>query len=371
MDKYDPNRDLTEQNGTGTGELQSENNSHELTATNFYRELVQFAIFVGVTLFPIYLTFHSMTLEVQHFIAKQVEPVKDYSGNIVSYIVDKDFARAVVVIAFFIVFTTLFFIRHSLKRRGAQNTYDSGNIALIEEGALEAKNDEVNRLKSRIHKDMVILRTIHNQVYDDNKPRLNYASSKGIYYVNANGDLKVHKNIVLKADDKEGPFWSYYATGDNYSLPMETIDELKFSVLAEEKETDLVYLPLEDEPLKKKIAVYFLPLLKPGDTRAFKLYYEWPGNFLKLINTGSIFYDWQNRSYSSDAVGDFYAEWIFEESLGEVACQNTGSKPAGLDLIRADEKSPCRWIFHGKNMPLGNTPLELTFWIAGPRKDAK
>lgn len=365
MDNYDPNRDLREQKTPDNCEPPTEPKD-PLSATNFYKEFVQFAVFVGVTLFPIYVFFSDMTNKVQEFILGFVRPVK-HGDILVSYALDRTFAQGVVVILFLLTFTVIFFARHALRARNRNNFTSSEPLALIDRNLITEKNEEIYRLKARLNKDMIVLRTIHNQVYDEGRARLNYESIKGIYYVNANGDLKVHKSIVLKADEKEGPFWTYFASGDEYSTPIENLEELGLSIIADAHKTDLLYLPLEDEPLKKKVAVYFLPLLKPAETRAFKLYYEWPGNFLKLIKTGSVSYDWQSRPHSPEAAGDFYAEWIFDEALGEVACQNTGSKPAGLELIRTDEKSPCRWIFHGQQIPFGGTPLELTFWISEPK----
>ncbi len=371
MDERNANQNVGPTHSPNQHQYQISRSPNPVTVKTFYRELVEFAVFLCVTMFPIYLAFNSMTIEVQQFLSSQIAPVKDSSGNIIDFFVNKFFAQCVVIVSFFIGFTTLFFIRHSMKKAPPPASIEHEDVAIVEENILETKNKEIYRLKSRIIKDMIVLRTIHNQVYDDSKARLNYSSIRGIYYVNANGDLKVYKNIILKADEKEGPFWMYYATGDEYSTPMESIDDLDLSVAAEETKTDLVFLPLEDEPLKKKIAVYFLPLLKPGETRAFKLYYEWPGNFLKLIKTETVSYDWQSRSHSPEAIGDFYAEWIFDEGLGEVTCQNTGSKPEGLKLTRTDERSPCRWIFHGDQIPLGGTPLELTFSLSNNKTGKK
>jgi len=359
MDKYDPNRDLQIQ--PGNCDPPAPRPKDPLSASNFYRELVQFAVFVAVILFPTYIFFSDMTEELRSFLGSYINPIKNENGLIVHHIVDKTFARWAVVVIFVTGFALIFFIRHSMKLHERTPLPAPPNGDIMYETMLEQKDDQINRLRSRISKDMSILKTIHNQVYDDAKPRLNYASTKGTYRVRENGDLLVSKHIILQADDKEGPFWTFYASGDKSSSPVESVDDLKISVLADDAQTDLLFITLEDEPWKKKIAVYFLPQLKPNETRGFRLYYEWPGSFAKLIETGTTNYDWQNRASSSDSIGDFYAEWIFDKNLGEVLCQNTGSKPTGLQLSRAGEQYPCRWIFQGRGIPLGNTPLELTF----------
>jgi len=360
MDKYDPNRDLREQKTPDNCEPPTEPKD-PLSATNFYKEFVQFAVFVGVTLFPIYVFFSDMTNKVQEFILGFVRPVK-YGDTLVSYVLDRAFAQGVVVILFLLTFTVIFFARHALRASKRNNFTSSEPLALIDRELIDNKNEEIERLKARIIKDMDVLRTIHNQVYDDNKPRLTYESIRGFYYVGSNGNLKVHKQIVVKAADKEGPFWTFYASGDNYSTPLKTINEMNLSVVADDPETDLVYLVTEDEDLKKRIAIYFLPLLKPRESRSVRLYYEWPGSFNKLLKTGSISYDWKNRSVSPDDTGDFYAEWIFDAELGAVQCRNIGSKPAGLKLTCASENGPCKWILEGQNIQLGNTTYELAFY---------
>jgi len=158
------------------------------------------------------------------------------------------------------------------------------------------------------------------------------------------------------------PFWVFYALGDEYSRALDSIEDLNFSVAAEDENTEIVYLATEDEGLRKEIAVYFIPLLRPDETRSFKLYYEWPESFLKLLKTGTAKYDWYHRSYSETVNGNFYAEWVFDAALGQVQCKNTGSRPSGLHLTKADE-TPCRWILEGENVPLGNIHYQVTFWL--------
>jgi len=332
-----------------------------VTASKFYKEFVQFAIFLGVVIIPIYVSFDLITDEFRSFVTSYIEKIDDKTSSGKTYILEKNFARAVIIFLLFLGFTTLFFVKHALQRPSSNKSRPQNSSSDEVQALIESQKMQIDKLQGRIKKDMLILKTIHNQIYHDNSPRLNYASIKGIYYVGGDGDLRVYKDIIVRAADKQGHFWTFYATGDDGSQPLENIDDMNFAVTATDKNTDLLFLPTEDEKFRKSFAVYFLPLLKPGESRRFTLFYEWPGSFLPLIEKGSASYDWKNRTYTTHSVGDFYAEWIFDEALGEISCRNTASKPEGLELIRASEHVPCKWIFQGEQVPLGNVPYELTF----------
>jgi hypothetical protein len=277
------------------------------------------------------------------------------------YTVNKNVARTIVFVLLFAGFTVLFLIRHTFRTAAVAQNSDN-HLAIVDEAILAEKDEQINQLRQKLKNDMIILRTVHNQIYGDNLPRLNYSSVKGVYRVNMNGDLEVRKEITVKADDKEGFLWTFYAAGDQYSKPLEEVADLNFSVAALDDDTSVQYITIVDEGLKKQFVIYFLPLLQPGETRSFTLYYQWPGILLKLLETGTVSYDWQNRAPTTGMPGDFSAEWIFDEELGPIECHNTGSKPAGLKLYDVDETHGSRWIFKGEQAALGNTPYELTFF---------
>jgi len=328
-------------------------------AGQFYKEFVQFAVFLGVTLFPIYLSFDAVTEELRFLVAQYVEPVSRLDDKPARYQINKTFTQVSLVGIYCLLFTSIFFARQALKHR-YQRAAKPQDVTIIDKSLIQEKNKKIDHLQYLRRKDMEILRTIHKDLYSEGKPRLDLKAEKGRYYVTSDGTLKVHKEIIVKADEKEGFLWTFNAFGDPESRPVE-VDEMHIRIMAEDKNTDLLYLPIRDETLRKEFVIYFLPLLKPGESRTFTLSYEWPGSFSKLLTMGWASYSWKNRTTSA-AHGEFYAEWRFDEKLGAVDGRNTGDAVQGIELKRQVPDVPTRWIFSGDCVPLNNVHYEITFW---------
>jgi len=330
-------------------------------AGQFYKEFVQFAVFLGVTLIPIYLSFDAVTEELRFFVAQYVETASSIDGQTHQYNIDKRFTQITLIVLYILIFTSVFFARHALRRMPSTTRHNSPDITITDNSIIDEKNNQIKRLHDLRKKDMEILRIINANLYDDFRPRLDFVSESASYYVTADGTLKVHKDIVVQATEEEGFLWTFNAYGDEESTPLEDLEHMHVRVLAGDKQTDLLYLPLRDEVLHKEFLIYFLPLLKPGETRAFTLYYEWPGSFQRLLKKGSACYVWNNRT-RTQTNGRFHAEWRFDEKLGSIACKNSGDKPAGLELKRLEPTVPSRWVLSGDNVPLSNVTYEITFW---------
>jgi hypothetical protein len=357
MDQFNPKDERPQLSGEASTSPQASGP----TPKQFYKEFVQFAVFLGVTLFPIYLSFDTVTEELRFFIAQYVRPVSNPLGDDTQYVLDKDFARITLVITYLLLFTSIFFARHAIRKRPTSNFVQSSDVAVVENSLIQEKDSQIKRLHDLRQKDMEILRIIHEKLYDDLRPRLDFVSESASYYVTADGTLKVHKDVTVQATEEEGFLWTFNAYGDDESTPLEELGDMHVRVLASDKQTDLLYLPLRNEQLRKEFLIYFLPLLKPGESRAFTLYYEWPGSFQKLLKKGSASYVWKNRT-RNQTKGRFHAEWRFDEKLGNVECKNTGDKPPGLELARLEPSVPTRWVLSGEEVPLSDVTYEITFW---------
>jgi len=370
MDSYDQHSDESDINlakHTASDKLGPIKNAHLPPASHFPKELVKFAIYFSAFLLPVISGLDFLAQEIQSLTAGNINISPE---NPDQSTIDKSLARYLVIFSFTAAFAVFWFGRNFVRARHTVQKM-AHFVQIMEAGVhnkLEGttnddteKDQKIRSLQQRIEKDMRVLRTIHKQIYRDSAPRLNYASVKGLYHVNAEGDLKVRKEITLKANDKEGHFWTFYANGTEFSKRLESGEELDFSVSALDPDTDLLHITTIDEELRKEFAVYFLPSLQPGETRSFTLSYIWPQSFRKLLETGLDTYDWHNRAPTTGMVGDFSAEWTFDEALGIIDCQNTGSKPPGLKLFQTPDQRMSHWIFEGEQVEMGNIPYELTF----------
>jgi len=364
MDQFNPKDELTQLSAVRDRPPNGEPPDEPPPASNFYREFVKFAIFVGVVVIPSFISYAYLAKGLQGFVAEFIVPYSPPGSDARGHTISLALAQGVVISGLFLIFANVYFAGRALGRRWrkrGQHTGDGTGSAQIE---VTDHEKEVAELRQRLQTNMTYLRIIHNQMYRDESPRLAYVYEDNRYYVDEGGDLIVDKHVTVQADDRDVQFWKFVADGDEHSAPAPTVDDINLSVVALDEKTNLLPLTVADKDKHKEIAVYFLPLLEPGESRSFKVHYRWTGSFLGLVKLGEIPFTWTNRSSVPEGRGKFHCQWIFHESYGDVGCEVTGKRPPGLDLDRADDRFRTIWHFGGDDVPTSNILYELTFRIS-------
>ncbi len=361
MDQFDPKDEPTELRALSETPSDRPQSLPPPTPSNFYKEFVQFAIFVGVVLVPVYISYSYLVDSLQGFVAQHIVPYNSPDSLTPGHTVDSGLARLAIFSTLFLIFSNLFFIRHALRRRANRRGGRSPtNDADIQPNGGD-KEKEVRELRQRLQTNMAHLRIIHNQMYRNETPRLDYVMEENRYYVDVGGDLFVDKELIVRADDRDVQFWKFFACGDEYSAPADSIDDIDLSVIALDETTKLLPVTVSDKEKYKEVAVYFLPLLEPGESRSFRIHYRWKGSLLGLIELGEATFTWNNRSSASENIGKFSCRWTFHECYGEVACEITGKRPQGVGLQRIESKHRTIWQFGGDQVPTSNIQYELRF----------
>ncbi len=332
------------------------------TPTDFYKEFVQFAIFVGVILVPVYISYSYLTDSLQGFVANRIIPYEHPVSLERGHTIDSTLAHLIIFAALFLGFSNVFFIRQALRRRShAKNSTKVADPDASTEHKTRETASEVRELRQRLQTNMTHLRIIHNQMYRHKTPRLDYLMEESRYFVDAGGDLTVDKELTVRADDRDVQFWKFFAVGDEHSAPAQSINDIELSVFALDERTNLLPITVSDQEKYKEVAVYFLPLLEPGESRSFRIHYRWKGSFLGLVRLGETVFRWNNSSSASDNMGKFGCRWTFHECYGEVACEVTGKRPAGIAVQKLDSLNRSVWYFGGDDVPTSNIMYELTF----------
>jgi hypothetical protein len=229
----------------------------------------------------------------------------------------------------------------------------------------DQKDQQIKQLSNQLEQQRYHLRKIHEEMYDDKiRVRHDFVSFRARYKVNANGDIEVSKEIILKSPELEVHFWRFYADGGPFAKPLKDDTEMDLEVRAlGDNTTDVIAILLENEPTKKVFTVNFLPTIKKGHMRSFMLRYRWHGFFNELVTARQTQYYWDTRSYNDTALADFSAEWCFEEELGDVRCE-IPNKYALDGMSLRSEASPTGtvWTYSGRQVPLGNICLALKIW---------
>jgi len=327
----------------------------------FHKDLVKFAIIFTLLCVPLALSFDVLMHGLSAIFDRFMLPVEPDRGTSANHPFDATVTLSVVIAAIFFVGVLAFMAVRSIKPRAAPAPEPADVAALRRE--LSEKNNQIERLNSRIEQQMLHLRKIQARMYQDSvRPRHDFISFDGLYIVNENGDIDVTKEIVLTSTELDVHFWRFYANGEDAADPLDDVAELQLEVKAiDDERTEVLPLLIEDRPTRKAFTANFLPAIVAGEQRGFIVKYRWPGFLRELIDRGSTRYFWDSRAYTTGALATFRVEWRFHRNLGEISCENMGANPSGMSLMRERTLNNTIWRYWGTEAPLGNIPLELQF----------
>jgi len=364
MDQFNPKDELTQLYAAEDRPPNGEPPDGPPPASNFYKEFVKFAIFVGVVVIPSFISYAYLAKGLQGFVAEFIVPYGPPGSAAPGHTISLALAQGVVISGLFLTFANVYFAGRALGRRWRKRGRNEGGHSGDAPVEPTDHEKEVAELRQRLQTNMTYLRIIHNQMYRDETPRLAYVYEDNRYYVDEGGDLIVDKHLVVRADDRDVQFWKFHADADEGSLPANSIDDIELSVIAQDEKTNVLPLTIVDKEKYKEVAVYFLPLLEPGESRSFKIHYRWNGSLLELIKSGQAAFEWSNRSSVANNRGKLSCQWVFHESYGDVTCEITGKKPPGIELVKADDRLRTIWFFGGEDVPTSDLIYELTFRVS-------
>jgi len=370
MDQFNPKDELTQLSAVRDRPPNGEPPDEPPPASNFYREFVKFAIFVGVVVIPSFISYAYLAKGLQGFVAEFIVPYSPPGSDARGHTISLALAQGVVISGLFLIFANVYFAGRALGRRWRKRGQHTGDGAASAQIEVTDHEKEVAELRQRLQTNMTYLRIIHNQMYRDETPRLAYVCEDNRYYVDEGGDLIVDKHLVVRADDRDVQFWKFHADADEGSLPANNIDDIELSVIAQDEKTNVLPLTIVDKEKYKEVAVYFLPLLEPGESRSFKIHYRWNGSLLELIKSGQAAFVWSNRSSVPNNRGKLSCQWIFHEAYGDVTCEITGKNPPGIELVKAEDRMRTIWLFGGEDVPTSDLIYELTFRITEEVRDS-
>jgi len=337
--------------------------------TDFYKELVKFAIYFAAFLLPPFWALDDLSRSLQYFVAEYTHP---FHGSSLRYTIDINLARLIVIFLFVSLFSIYWFTRNFIRARKTvrvliENHQDIRNCKsdAFPIDSSDDKGNQIKQLSRQLEQQRHHLRKIHEEMYDDKiQVRHNFISFRARYKVNANGDIDVSKEIILNSPELEVHFWRFYADGGSHATPLEDDIDMDLEVRAlGDNTTDVIAILLENEPTRKIFTVHFLPTIQKGQTRSFMLGYRWQGFFKELVDTGQTQYHWDTSSYSDDALSDFSVEWHFDEELGDVRCEIPAKyEMQGMNLRREPSPRGSTWVYFGRQVAIGNVRLALNFW---------
>ncbi len=178
--------------------------------------------------------------------------------------------------------------------------------------ALISKQTELdNALKNKSERSTVAFKTLQRTMWvatkirDQHLPlagrlKKSYKSIELEYRIHPGTfDVEFTNKSQIYATTEAVHFFTSSVQATSEAMPMEYLDDIKFKI-SEESGKDVVYQQIENDFRGKKVVVYFLPRIEPGEERPRQLRttYTWPGLFAQLKTLRAEQFSWSAESVS-------------------------------------------------------------------------
>lgn len=209
---------------------------------------------------------------------------------------------------------------------------------------------------------------ICGQLYPRSRtPQKNFLKVKTVYLVDEDFTTSVTREYEISAIT-DLDFDQFVIGAEPEADPCEFLDEIDFKVRDTNPLNELVYLITENTPYTKRVAVFFLPHINPGDApRTIVLTYKWPRMLRRLVMKGSEIGNWILNSRDPVPAAEL-AVYFAPKVKNRVECVIHGQR-LGEDrdrLIRGTCDMPgCGgwegWRYLLTNAPPGEYKLEFRY----------
>ncbi len=145
------------------------------------------------------------------------------------------------------------------------------------------------------------------------------------FRIHENFDTNVEQKWDIYSSQEPVSFWTTSVQATSEANPMEYLDDIDFK-MRDDSGNGVVYLPVENDPRCKKVMLYFLPQIEPGQAdRKIVFTYSWPGLFNQLKTKTTEPFTWSTESVSP--IEQLRFSFYLEKGKGyELAHQNIGPK---------------------------------------------
>lgn len=221
------------------------------------------------------------------------------------------------------------------------------------------KRSPLRRAKQEIAGVTSAVEAVVKKLYDIESPRWSFTSVRGVYSVNAAGDCDVTLKYELKAGPQPAQLWRFQMSADNTAKKIDWLEQINFKVelLNNIPGTELRYLVYNNGPLYKEVAIFFLPEIKPNDTREVQITYQWPGQAKDLLKQGKTRFAVKFKSCDPLDRADVQYDFKFAGGLGAISFERLG--PHNGDTNPLPLTGSSGWRFHDPALLMDNRTIEF------------
>jgi hypothetical protein len=199
-----------------------------------------------------------------------------------------------------------------------------GRLAELRDQFQNLEKDKVQALEARVKRDEVIRNTFKRMMMTAYRitqqtsvgyPKKDILELTSTYLINAKYDGLVERVYRLKAVERLN-FYEVNVRVESEAAPQEFLDDINFKVVDGDG-NPLPYLPIENDPHRKVVAIFFLPPLEPGGERTIVISYKWPEMFKKLKVEGFERASWNLMKASAAPIGSLSFLFYVDPAVGK------------------------------------------------------
>jgi len=180
-------------------------------------------------------------------------------------------------------------------------------------------------------------------------------------------EAKVTKTYEFQCGDHPAHQFKYWFTADDGAPEFDTIHPTEFRVQVLEGSSQVLWLPVGNDPRRKEVCIFFVPPLQPGQTMQIRVSYSWPRFFSDLETKGRSEYNMSAKW--SEKPGRMSCAFNFDRKIGDVGAESA-SNIDSQKLKFKDEKSTRTWTYADEAFRFDGTTYMLRFLLLEKKKAA-
>lgn len=224
----------------------------------------------------------------------------------------------------------------------------------VEERSKENKDEsthpEAVGLRQDLDDAIRFARNITSYIYpveERNQPRLDVISVHLKYIINSQGDTDAEAKFEIECVKDPAHFFNYWVRSDPQSGEIKFLRQLNIQAYDVETGQKLDWLPTQNEPNTKAIAIFF-PEVAPGMRKKIEVTYVWPRLMGKLLDLGAVDFDWYHLTHDPERTAYFRQEWIFDASFAPLECRTVGPASPTATLWQEQRGATFACIYEDK-----------------------
>lgn len=211
-------------------------------------------------------------------------------------------------------------------------------------------------------------RAMHSVVYEgykvatsDAAPPLAFKSIECEFEVDADGNAKVKQTYEVITGEAEARFWNLKLDRDQYAIPFDTLDTIKFHATTDEPDFKVAATPLDNKGIRRSVAIWFIPKISKNSSRKIIVTFEWPGWFGELVATGVTNWLWSYGSIPTKETSRVNFKFTFASALGQIDCNILSKRLGTEDLVMNSTANENVWTYEDAARPANELTWDLRF----------